>query len=258
MQELTADRLRQLLRYDSDTGVFFWKMPTSFRVQVGDIAGSYDRHRVSIRLAGVSYQAHILAWLYVFDELPPSTLTHKNGDPHDNRICNLVPVKSGKPLTADRLRELLHYDPETGVFTRRVTCGARSIAGQIAGSKNKRQGHWFISVDSQRHQAHRLAWLYVHGHWPEQNIDHINGDGFDNRIENLRDVSQAVNMQNQRNGRSGTSQYLGVCWDSTKNQWLAQIKRDRKNMYLGHFDEEEQAHAQYLVAKRRLHAGCTI
>lgn len=168
------------------------------------------------------------------------------------------PVRKG-PLTTERLRELLHYNPETGVFTRKVSTSPIASAGMVAGSRNKRHRHIFIYVDSKRYSAHRLAWLYMTGAWPKQKIDHINGDGFDNSFTNLRDVPQLTNTENQRSGdRSGSSKYLGVCWDKNRKLWLSQIKASGKNFYLGHYAVEEDAHRTYVAAKRQLHAGCTI
>lgn len=159
-------------------------------------------------------------------------------------------------LNSTRLRELLYYDASTGVFTRRVTTSPKAQAGTVAGGLDGKR-HWVIRVDSRRYQAHRLAWLYVYGKWPDGDVDHINGDGADNRIANLRDVSHATNMQNQRQARrTNTSRYLGVT--KKRNKWQAYITAAGKPQYLGVFDTPEEAHAAYVEAKRQQHAGCTI
>src|SRR5205085_9675180 len=92
-------------------------------------------------------------------------------------------------LTAQRLRELLHYDPQTGSFTRRSD-------GRVLGCKSKHLGYWIVGVSGGQYYAHRLAWFYTHGRWPEGHIDHINCDKTDNRLENLREVQQRINNQN--------------------------------------------------------------
>jgi hypothetical protein len=166
---------------------------------------------------------------------------------------------AAKEMTAERLRELVIYDPATGVFIRKVSSSPIARAGRVAGHCNRRHGHVFLSVDSKRFAAHRLAWLYVTGTWPKEKIDHINGDGLDNRFENLRDVSQKVNVQNRRKSHhNATSKYLGVCWNTSAKRWMAQIKTDGRNFNLGLHAEEEEAHAAYVAAKRQLHAGCTL
>lgn len=155
-------------------------------------------------------------------------------------------------LTVARLRELLHYDPTTGVFTNATTRNRCAIAGHRAGWIDP-NGYQTIKIFRKAYLAHRLAWFYVHGEWPAQQIDHINQVRHDNRIDNLRDVSPAVNQQNvrhaQRNNRSGI---LGVCKNKTRHS--AVIEADGKRFYLGCFATPEEAGAVYADAKARLHA----
>lgn len=161
-------------------------------------------------------------------------------------------------ITAERLREILSYDTESGVFVWKVSRGPLN-AGMKAGSVDTR-GHLQICIDRRLYQAHRLAWLYVNGKWPNKHIDHINGDKTDNRIANLRDVTHAVNLQNQRRAPSSnkTSGLLGVSWKKANLRWCAQIQVNDKKMHLGLFDTAEAAHAAYVVAKRQLHEGCML
>src|SRR5690606_34614864 len=99
-------------------------------------------------------------------------------------------------LTQQRLKELLYYDPETGIFTRLVgRSGPRARAGDVAGSDNGK-GYIRIYVDGRPYKAHRLAWFYMHGEWPEE-IDHRNGERADNRLSNLRPVTRQQNNLNQ-------------------------------------------------------------
>jgi hypothetical protein len=159
-------------------------------------------------------------------------------------------------LTAQRLRELLHYDPETGLFTRLVvTCNKVKI-GDVAGTLHY-TGYFNIRVLGVIHQAHRLAWLHAHGNWPAGDIDHLNGIRTDNRLCNLRDVVRRVNTENQRKAkRRNIVGLLGVSpW---RNRFMAQIQVRGKKRYLGMFDTPEEAHAAYLKAKREHHEGNTL
>jgi hypothetical protein len=158
-------------------------------------------------------------------------------------------------LTAERLRELLSYDPETGVFRRIVQVGTGRRAGSIAGALC--DGYVVIHVASKRYKAHRLAWLHVHGTWPTGEIDHRNGLRADNRIVNLRDVSQSVNLQNQRYARVDSITRLRGA-SPLRGKYAAQIFFNGRQHYLGLFATPEEAHDAYLVAKRKFHEGCTI
>lgn len=157
-------------------------------------------------------------------------------------------------LTAQRLRELLNYNPDTGAFTRAV---ARSNvpAGSLAGCLNS-VGYLVIRIDSRLYLSHRLAWLYMHGGWPEHHIDHINGNTRDNRIANLRDVKNSVNSQNQRSAKQSASNLLGA--HKWHDKWTAGIMLNGKKTHLGVFSTPEEAHAAYIEAKRLMHPGCTI
>lgn len=161
-------------------------------------------------------------------------------------------------LTAERLRELLHYEPETGIFLWKKVTGRKAVIGMEPGWIDK-DGYRLVSLDGARYRAHRLAWLYVHGVMPCFDIDHINGQRADNRIANLRDVSRVVNMQNLKKARSDSSSgYLGVERHKASGLWLARIKVGGIRKSLGYHKTPEAAHAAYLDAKRKLHEGCTI
>ena len=152
-------------------------------------------------------------------------------------------------LSAERLRELLSYDSETGVFTRRVT-GGGARAGDIAKGRTER-GYARISVDGKIHYAHRLAWLYVSGSWPLLHIDHINNTRNDNRISNLRDVSRSVNNQNLKGAKGNNKiDVLGVYFHKRANKYQASIMTNGLRRHLGLFQTSDEAHAAYLEAKQ--------
>jgi hypothetical protein len=161
-------------------------------------------------------------------------------------------------LTAQRLREVVSYDPSTGVFTRLVRTAQRHQVGDRADLPCG-GGYRRIAIDSIKIQAHRAAWLYVHGEFPSGQIDHINGVRDDNRLANLRDVTPAINSQNQRGPRrDNKSGFLGVVWFAPTSQWRARIHFKGKGRHLGLYPTAEEAHRAYLSEKRKLHEGCTL
>jgi hypothetical protein len=157
-------------------------------------------------------------------------------------------------LSADRLRELLHYDPETGIFTWKVRAANRITVGQIAGTIS--EGYVLCRVDGTMYRAHRLAWLYMTGAWPQGEVDHINHCRSDNRIANLRDVSFALNQQNRKKSSRNAAGLTGVTPHGLR--WRARVKLDGKLVSLGTHDTPEQAHSAYVEAKRRMHPGNTL
>lgn len=163
-------------------------------------------------------------------------------------------------LTAQRLRELLHYDPETGVFTWAADSGrwGRIKAGTAAGCINS-LGYVVIMIDRRLYYAHRLAWLWARGVWPAELIDHINGVRHDNFLGNLRDASHSLNRQNQRQAQShNKAGFLGVSWHKQTKKYCAGIWINGKKRHLGLFATAELAHAAYVSAKRLIHPGNTL
>ena len=158
-------------------------------------------------------------------------------------------------LTQERLKELLHYDPDTGIFTRMTSTGGVKI-GSVAGANHSR-GYLQCSIDGKLYLCHRLAWLYITGEFPLDQIDHISGNKKDNRILNLRDVNNTTNQQNIKTCKSNNKLVvLGV--HSSRGKFKAEIRINGKKKQLGHFQTPELANAAYLEAKRKHHEGCTI
>lgn len=154
------------------------------------------------------------------------------------------------------IHSLLEYDREAGAFHWRVKVNSRSHVGARADHPMK-IGYRRISIGGVKYYAHRIAWLIVHGAEPLNGIDHINGNRGDNRILNLRDVTQAINTQNTHiASRANSTGLIGV--SRFRGKFKAEIRIDGRKRYLGTFAEPEDAHQAYLAAKRRHHAGCTI
>lgn len=168
-------------------------------------------------------------------------------------------MKKLNDFTAQRIQEVLRYAPETGIFTWIRDVANNVKAGSLAGYVGK-TGYRVIRIGKRNYKAHRLAWLYFYGVWPDDDIDHKDGDRDNNRIANLRDVVRQVNSQNQRSPakKNGTGK-LGVSLTgSRKNPYRAAIWVSGKLLHLGVYESAELAHGAYLTAKRDLHAGCTL
>ena len=154
-------------------------------------------------------------------------------------------------LTQERLKELLIYNPETGEFFWRVRAGS-AAAGRRADCKAS-QGYVRIRVDGVSYLAHRLAWLYCKGQFPEGTIDHKNRIRSDNRIANLRDVSHRENHENKSMHSNNTSGVQGVYWCKRSERWIASIKINYKNKHIGAFLSIEEAAKARAEAKEKLH-----
>lgn len=162
-------------------------------------------------------------------------------------------------LTAQLLREVLNYDPETGLFTWANPPSRKVKRGTVAGSMQV-QGYARVKLFKKEYLQHRLAWLYVHGSWPKHEIDHINGNRSDNRIRNLRDVPKAFNMQNRRaaNRTNMSTGVLGVTYRPKEGVYAAKIGISGRRVSLGLFKTVRDAQAAYLEAKKSLHPGAVF
>lgn len=143
-------------------------------------------------------------------------------------------------MTWKELTDLLEYDVKTGLFTWKVRACRNRFAGQKAGTTRK-NGYVEITIDRKCYQAHRLAWFYVHKKWPDNQIDHINHNPTDNRIDNLRDATNLENGRNQKLNIRNTSGHAGVHWNTKDKRWIASIKVHGTRKYLGCFTQKEEA-----------------
>ena len=142
-------------------------------------------------------------------------------------------------ITQTRLKELLDYDPETRVFTWREN-RSNVKAGDVAGAIQP-HGYVTIRINCKKYYAHRVAYLWMEGYFPEYEVDHINRVRGDNRWENIRHVSRSCNIKNSGNRKDNTSGVKGVYWDTTYNKWHSQIMVNKKVKNLGYYNNLDDA-----------------
>ena len=174
------------------------------------------------------------------------------------------PNTYNEQVSHDALLCLLDYDPLTGVFTWLAPPGTRhDLIGSQAGNSRDNNGI-VIKIDGVSYRAHRLAWFYMTGVWPQSLVDHRDGDPLNNRWSNLREASHQLNNQNQRasTSRNIWTHFLGVSMHRASGKYEANIgisvNGKKRKKYLGLFDTDAEAHAAYVAAKRELHAGNTL
>jgi hypothetical protein len=162
-------------------------------------------------------------------------------------------------VTAERVRQLFDYNPETGDFTwkpnpekqkRWNTTWSGRKAGYM-GSENHRYVQIF--VDGQLYLGHRLAWLYVHGDFPSCGVDHIDGNPANNSIANLRPANQSQNASNMKTPRVNTSGYKGVTWCKSHRLWIGHVKKNYKYVLRSYFRTKEEAAAAVAIARDEHH-----
>ena len=146
-------------------------------------------------------------------------------------------------LDMNRLKEVLDYDPETGIFTWKIASGHRSVVGGVAGSPGPK-GVWQIRFDNKAYHAHRLAFFYVNGRWPEGNLV-VDGDKHRPKISELREESRAETVARGKVRSTNTSGFRGVSWNSDKGKWVASITRDYRRVHLGEYHTKEEASEAY-------------
>lgn len=166
-----------------------------------------------------------------------------------------LPPSSHEPHELVNYYERVHYEPTTGAFTWAVSSPGVS-AGKAAGSVSV-YGYRVIKINRKHIRACRLAWLLTYGEWPAGEVDHINGDRLDDRIENLRVVDRAGNSQNKSSAQANNYScgLLGVTWNKQHLRWQAKIVARKVRHHIGYFHTPEEAHAAYMAAKARLHIG---
>jgi hypothetical protein len=151
-------------------------------------------------------------------------------------------------LTQEEVIRQLNYDPNTGIFTWKISKSGNKGVGSKAGSLDKNSKYQVCTINNKRYYLHRIAFLYMTGSHPQYNVDHINGDKQDNRWSNLRDISTRDNQSNREIHRTG--KLVGSCFKKDCKRWRAMISIDSINIHLGYFDTELEAHEAYMKARK--------
>jgi hypothetical protein len=156
-------------------------------------------------------------------------------------------------LTAEYVRSILDYNPNTGQFTRLNVPGTRTdLVNKPTGSAHN-MGYITIFIKGKHYYAHRLAWLIVTGAWPSYDIDHKNNIRNDNKWENLRLATKSQNLMNTGVYKSNTVGYKGVHKRKNWNKWRARIIVNGKRLHLGDFNTPEEAALAYNEAAIKYH-----
>jgi hypothetical protein len=161
-------------------------------------------------------------------------------------------VRRRPRLTRARVRELLHYDPQTGAFRWRKCFRTKVRPGDVAGFLERRERYRLICINGRNYPAHQLAWFYMKGRWGRPMIDHRDGNPTNNRWKNLRVATSSQNNANRPRPRHNTSGFKGVHFNAGRGKWQASICKDWRTIYLGLFATPEAAHAAYAAAARKL------
>lgn len=163
-----------------------------------------------------------------------------------------------KLLSLEWVRAKYHYDPDEGVFRFKQAGSVQRIrdVGRIAGStQTMRDGYLkkIIEINDKPYVQARLAWFYVTGHWPENEIDHKDCDSTNNRFENLREATKLQNGQNQRTPKTNSSGWKGVCFHKRVGKWGANISVNNRRIALGYYDDVKEAAEAYMFAALEYH-----
>ena len=161
-----------------------------------------------------------------------------------------MPISVNDYLSVSVVREMFSYDEQTGLLTRKTKTGRFDRTGQVAGCV-KKCGYVRVQIGKRIYQGHRIAWAVYYGEWPNEFIDHINGNRSDNRICNLRDVSHQKNTMNSKIRSNNRSGYKGVY--KMRNKFMAQIHFNGSKIRLGLFETAELAHLKYVEAAKLYH-----
>ncbi len=253
----TQDELIAMFVYDLKNG-FLWRRDN------GELVGQMNsRGARMLTINNVRYSALPILWKIKHGKYPykysngyPAAWNdkalHLSSEKHRLRFSQRHKVKP----SIDRLRELLEFDHDTGIVRNRITRGP-SKRSDIAGHENPSTGYWMIWIEGRHYRRSHLNWVEHNGCWPTDQIDHINGDRSDDRVENLREATVRENCTNRKRHRNGN--LVGALFNKRQKQWRTQIRYESRILHLGYFDDSEEsqlvAHNAYMMASAAIERG---
>ena len=261
-QRPSQERLKELFHYDLDTGIFTRRKVSNRGPKAERKYGRQGAGRVTelgyvvVMVDGINYISGSLAWCYVHGSWPMDRIKYIDGNKLNNRISNIrlqdksqEDVKS-QDMTQARLKELLHYEPDTGWFTWRIH-SSMAKPGERAGGGHG-LGYRSIGLDYKKYLEHTLAVLYMTGAWPTHEVDHINRDKSDNRWCNLREATRSQNGHNKGLSRRSSTGFPGVSAHGSK--YKARMFVSSKELDFGWYVTIAQARIARLLAEKQ-HLG---
>lgn len=265
----TADEVRALWGYNPHTGNLSYKPKVhqqGVRIDLfGRVVGQKTKCGIVIytRVNGKkqSFLGHRIAWLHYYGVEAPVNIEHADGDKLNNRIQNLrLEEESPTDVGYEDFAKAFWYDPEAGKLHRTGKSSKYSeYDHEDATGTYDADGYENVHFLGRTYRIHRIAWLLHYKKWPDNIIDHINGNRSDNKISNLRDATHSINAQNIKKAPAHSSTgFLGATLNKRSGKYAAQIVIAGKKTHLGYFATPEEAHQAYLKAKRKYHPGCTI
>jgi hypothetical protein len=226
-------------------GELFWILPTRGRRKQGAKAGNINKvsGNLMIEIQGKNYPANHLVWLLSTGSYSEYQIEPINGDKLDNRFDNLRQViPESTEVTAGLVRRLFDYVDGRLVWKSHLSARSQAKLGSTAGyiSRGKSSTYRYIKIGGKKHKSSDLVWLYHTGEKPKYMIDHINHDGCDDRIENLREVTKRENSKNQKLRADNTSGNIGV--DKNQGKWRSRIQdKNGRRILIGLYDSKQEA-----------------
>lgn len=181
-------------------------------------------------------------------EIGPAKKKGKYRNPYARNKISLMFREHG--LTQELVRLMFDYDPDTGIVTRKESRGI-SKKGAVIGVDNQ-QGYLGVTICQRPHRLHRVIWLWFHGYWPENEIDHINGVRDDNRISNLREVSHSCNVRNSCNYITNTTGVKGLSWNRRAQAYIVRIHLQGDSRFIGYHEDFTEAVCHRYAAEQCL------